>query len=78
MYIKPNYPLTKREQEILRLLALGKRRYEIAHKLCISQRVVQNYISFINEKLGTESATQAVAWAWRTGFVTHDHAYLVH
>lgn len=48
-------PLTVREQEILRLAALGKTTKDITLELYLSQGTVRNYISEIIQKLASET-----------------------
>ena len=57
--------LTKREQEVLQLLAEGLRPDEIAGRLFITRRTVGTHIENILRKLGVRSQTQAVALAFR-------------
>jgi two-component system, NarL family, nitrate/nitrite response regulator NarL len=61
--------LTKREREVLRLLAEGLLQDEIARALVISPRTVETHIQHILHKLGLRSRTQAVAAAYREGLV---------
>jgi DNA-binding NarL/FixJ family response regulator len=61
--------LTKRELEVLRLLADGLTQAEIASKLVISQKTVGSHIERILSKLGVRSRTQAVALAFREDLV---------
>jgi DNA-binding response OmpR family regulator len=53
--------LTKREQEVLDLLAAGRPEAEIAQELVISRKTVATHIQRILGKLGVHSRTQAVA-----------------
>jgi len=62
-------PLTPREREVLRLLALGLSNAEIAEQLFITKRTVQNHVSTIYGKLGLDSRTEAVLYAIRHGIV---------
>ncbi|MEM1127167.1 MAG: response regulator transcription factor [Bacteroidota bacterium] len=62
--------LSKREKEVLNLLALGKSNAEIAEKLFISDNTVRNHLASLYSKIGVSSAREAVAWAWREGFIT--------
>jgi DNA-binding NarL/FixJ family response regulator len=62
-------PLTPREREVLRLLALGLSNDEIAAELFIAKRTVQNHVSSIYGKLGLDSRTEAVLYAIRHGVV---------
>lgn len=57
--------LTKRETEVLRLLAEGKPQAEIATALVISPKTVGTHIEHILRKLGVKSRAQAVALAYR-------------
>ena len=60
--------LTKREREVLRLLAQGLRQDEIAERLFISRKTVATHVANILRKLGVRSQTQAVAVAYREEF----------
>lgn len=57
--------LTKREQEVLRLVADGLRQDEIAERLVISRKTVESHVANILRKLGVHSQIQAVALAYR-------------
>jgi DNA-binding NarL/FixJ family response regulator len=57
--------LSKREIEILRLMAEGKQNKEIAQVLCISPQTVKNHISNILTKLQIENRIQAAVYAVR-------------
>lgn len=59
----PDVPLTRREQEILRLLAEGASNQEIARALVIQLSTVKKHVSNLLSKLGAESRTQAIAQA---------------
>ena len=61
--------LTKREVEILQLLALGWSTSSIAKKLLISEKTVRKHLEHIYRKLKIHSHIEAVAWAWREGLV---------
>jgi LuxR family maltose regulon positive regulatory protein len=56
-------PLTRRQQEILELLAAGLTNQEIADKLVISPETVKKHTGTIYEKLSVSSRTEAVARA---------------
>jgi DNA-binding NarL/FixJ family response regulator len=55
--------LTKREKEILSLMADGLSNSDIASKLFLSEGTVKNQVSVIYSKLGTNDRTQAVLLA---------------
>jgi DNA-binding NarL/FixJ family response regulator len=57
--------LTKREKEVLDLLAEGYQQDEIAHRLVISPKTVATHIQRILTKLDVRSRAQAVAYALR-------------
>jgi DNA-binding NarL/FixJ family response regulator len=61
--------LTRREGEILALLAAGRQRSEIAEELVISRKTVAKHIERILAKLGVHSESQAVGRALREGIV---------
>ena len=52
--------LTKREAEILKLIAKGKTNLEIAGDLSISQQTVKNHVSKIFLKLEAKNRIQAL------------------
>jgi len=56
-------PLTRREQEVLRLLAEGVSNQEIACQLVISLATVKKHVSNLLGKLGVASRTQVIARA---------------
>jgi DNA-binding NarL/FixJ family response regulator len=59
------HDLTKRELEVLSLLAAGLEQVEIANRLVISPKTVSTHIERILSKLGVRSRAQAVALAFR-------------
>jgi DNA-binding NarL/FixJ family response regulator len=61
--------LTRREVEILRLLAEGLANKQIAYRLKISEKTVRNHISNFYDKLGVSDRSQAVLYAVRKGLV---------
>lgn len=63
-------PLTEREADVLRCLADGLSNAEIAGRLVIGQETVKTHIKRICMKTATRDRTQAVVWAYRTGFVS--------
>lgn len=54
-------PLTKRENEVLRLVAEGKTTKEIANELFLTAGTVRNYISTIFEKLEVSNRIEAIS-----------------
>lgn len=61
--------LTKREIEVLKLLAEGLFNKEIAYKLSISEKTVKNHVSNIFKKIGVADRTQAAVYAIKNNFV---------
>jgi DNA-binding CsgD family transcriptional regulator len=59
--------LTRRETEVVGLLAEGLRNAEIAERLFLSPRTVDHHVSAILRKLGVETRGQATAAAKRLG-----------
>jgi DNA-binding NarL/FixJ family response regulator len=57
-------PLSKREKEVLNLLAEGRTNAEIADALYITQQTVKNHIWFIYTKLGVTNRVQAALY-WK-------------
>lgn len=62
-------PLTQRESEVLRQLALGLTNKEIALALHISYETVKEHVQHILRKVGVSDRTQAAVWAVRKGLV---------
>lgn len=64
--------LTAREQEILRLLAEGLSSKEIAQKLFISPKTVENHRANIMNKLDLHSSIELVRYAAKLGLIDVD------
>ena len=56
-------PLTQRESEVLKQLALGLTNKEIAQSLNISYETVKEHVQHILRKIGVTDRTQAAVWA---------------
>ncbi|GHH14590.1 LuxR family transcriptional regulator [Streptomyces lanatus] len=63
--------LTAREQEVLRLLALGRSNRQIGEELYITGKTASVHVSNILAKLSAASRTEAVAIAYREGLISH-------
>ena len=62
-------PLTQRESEVLKQLALGLTNKEIAQALHISYETVKEHVQHILRKIGVTDRTQAAVWAVRKQLV---------
>lgn len=62
--------LTRREMDVLKLLAVGMYNKEVAEKLNISERTVKNHVSNIFKKIGVTDRTQAAVFAIRNNLIT--------
>lgn len=54
-------PLTKREQEVLKLIAAGKTTKQIAEGLFLTNGTVRNYVSVILDKLEVSNRIEAIS-----------------
>lgn len=61
--------LTRREIEVLKLLAEGLFNKEIAYTLSISEKTVKNHVSNIFKKINVSDRTQAAVYAIKNNFV---------
>ncbi len=64
--------ISGREMEIIELVAAGLTNQEIAQKLEISKRTVDNHISNILTKTSTDNRVALVRWALQWGKVCLD------
>jgi len=67
--LDPPDPLTKRELEILRLMAGGYSNREIAGALGTAEGTIKNHASSILSKLGVRDRTRAVLKALERGYI---------
>ena len=61
--------LSRRERQILGLVAAGRSNAEIADELYLSRNTVKTYIRTAYTKIGARNRAHAVAWAYLSGFV---------
>jgi DNA-binding CsgD family transcriptional regulator len=70
---KPDQPapagLSRRELDVLRLLAQGRSNREIAGALALSQKTIANHVTMIFNKIGVENRAAAAAFAAKAGVV---------
>lgn len=62
-------PITKREVEVLQLIADGKTTAQVASELYVSQKTIKNHLASIYAKLDAHDRTQAVLRGARLGIV---------
>ncbi len=62
--------LTDREAETLRLIAGGRSNQEIADEMFVSMHTVKTHVGAVLNKIGARDRTQAVVFAYETGFVS--------
>jgi two-component system, NarL family, response regulator NreC len=62
-------PLSEREREVLRLLALGHTNQEIAKMLYISVRTAETHRAHIMQKLRLQTRADLVAYALERGLL---------
>ena len=69
--VRPNWEsLTKRERQVLRLLADGMRNEQVAVELSISPLTVRTHVRRAMKKLEADTRTQAVARALRESLIS--------
>lgn len=66
---RPLHLLTRRECEVLQLLADGKSNRGIGEAIFISEKTVKNHVSNILQKMNVNDRTQAVVVAIKNGWV---------
>ena len=62
--------LTRREIDVLKMIASGSFNKEIASTLNISERTVKNHVSNIFKKIEVSDRTQAAVFAIKNGIIT--------
>jgi DNA-binding NarL/FixJ family response regulator len=65
----PNETPTNRETQVLELMATGASTREIAQKLNLSERTVENHSQSLYRKLGVHDRAEAIIVALRRGYV---------
>jgi DNA-binding NarL/FixJ family response regulator len=59
--------LTKREVDVVRLVADGLSNQQIARRLVVSEATVKTHLNHVLSKLDVDGRPGLVAWAWRQG-----------
>ncbi len=65
--LKPQNPLTERELDVVRLVALGHTNAEIAASMHIALSTVKTHLGSVQHKLIARNRVEIAAWAWQTG-----------
>jgi len=61
--------LTRREVDVVRLLAQGLNNRQVAREMVVSQATVKTHLNHVLAKLALEDRGALIAWAWRFGLV---------
>ncbi len=67
-----NVSLSARELEIIELVAVGLTNQEIAERLTISKRTVDNHVSNVFTKTGSKNRVALLNWAMDHGKICRD------
>ncbi|MFM7086943.1 MAG: LuxR C-terminal-related transcriptional regulator [Cyanobium sp.] len=70
--LTPRSDLSERELEIIELVAMGLTNQEIAERLTISKRTVDNHVSNIFTKTGAKNRVALLNWAMDHGKICRD------
>jgi len=70
--LKDVEPLSKRENQVVLLLAEGLPKQKIAERLRITRNTVATHVSHIYKKLGVSNSHGAVSKAYRCGILRLD------
>ena len=65
----PTAPMTRREIDVLELMARGLKNERIAEALNLAADTIKNHVSSVFDKLGVADARGAIAWAYQSGLV---------
>jgi DNA-binding NarL/FixJ family response regulator len=68
----PRTELSERELEIIELVAIGLTNQEVAERLTISKRTVDNHVSNIFTKTGAKNRVALLNWAMDNGKICRD------
>ncbi len=64
--------LSRRELEVLQLIAKGFNNMQIGEELFIAESTVKKHVSNIYMKLELNTRAEVTAWAWKNGIVEND------
>jgi len=63
-------PLSPREEEVVRYVALGLRNAEVAKKLALSEPTIKTHLNSIFKKLGVRDRVELALYAARAGIIS--------
>jgi DNA-binding NarL/FixJ family response regulator len=66
---QPVQPLSPRELDVVRLVALGRTNAEISAELYLALSTVKTHLGGVQAKLGARNRVEIAAWAWESGLV---------
>jgi DNA-binding NarL/FixJ family response regulator len=66
---QPAQPLSQRELDVVRLVALGRTNAEISAELYLALSTVKTHLGSVQAKLGARNRVEIAAWAWKSGLV---------
>lgn len=69
-HVQPTRRLTRREREVVRHVALGRRNAEVAKLLFVTEQTVKTHLSHIFRKTGTRDRVELALYAVRLGIVS--------
>jgi non-specific serine/threonine protein kinase len=65
-------PLSRREREVVGMVAAGMTNRQIAERLFIAERTAEGHVERIRNKLGFRSRTEVATWAVERGLGPHE------
>lgn len=65
-------PLSARETDVVRAIAVGRTNLEIGAELFLSLSTVKGYVATVQGKLGLRNRVEIAAWAWENGVARPD------
>ncbi len=69
MFASTSEPLSTREREIVRFVALGLRNAEVARRLSITEATVKTHLNNVFQKLKVRDRVELTRWAIRVGLI---------
>ena len=66
--------LTRREADVVRIVAQGLNNRQVARKMFVSEATVKSHLNHILAKLAMQDRATLIAWAWRHGLADSDES----